>query len=111
MLEVRFETISAGREDHEIEVTADWKVIADHQTIGQGGLDQVVLLDMRVETLSEFIARFCVGKARELEQSELAIVFPSLDHGLRQEADRRQIAGLIRRNPDSVVRVLRFLWE
>ena len=111
LCKITFSTISTLQQpEHEIEVMADWEIREGVQVIAKGGFDETEVLDMSRESLSDFIARSCVGIADRHRQSRLEIVFPSQDQGLRREADQRRIASRIRRLASNRVEV-RFVWE
>ena len=109
MLEIRFQTISVAQQpEQQIEVMADWKVFEGLQAIDEGGLDDVEVLDLSKDPLSDFLARTCVRVAREHGQSVVEVVFASQDPGLRREADRHRIREQIRRLSENTLRVRRF---
>lgn len=107
---VTFTTISVGQQpEHEIEVMADWEILEGLQVIDKDGFDDVKVLDLSQESLSDFIARSCVSIADEYRQCRLEIAFSGQDLGFQQEVDPSRIEARISEVSGDRVVVVRFI--
>ena len=109
MLEVTITTLPHLLESgYEIELLLEWEVIEQLQTIASGGFDNVQTVDVRVEPVSDFIARHCVDFARETGQAALTVVLPSSDFQFMEDVSQSRIRTQTEKLSNGEVRVSRF---
>ena len=109
MLEITISTLShLARLEHEVEILLEWKKYDGTQAKADGGFPNVETVDLRKESLLDFVAQWCVRFAREQEETELTIAYPWADEVFAREVSITRLSGQISGLSDGTVDVTRF---
>ena len=104
MLEVTITTLPyLTQPDHEVEFLLEWTRFEGTQAKDGGGFDSTRTIDLREESLLDFIAQCCVDFARDQGQSSVMIAFPKNDVKFRNAVNPVRLAEQIGRLSDGTV--------